>query len=72
MANRETSPMGFHRAQLRTGNALEAVGSLNERLDEALDEVRVAMQREAQQRQGESAQHSDDAGRSPALRGRGA
>lgn len=64
-----TTPTGIKRARLRTDEAKSAVGSLNQRLDAALDEVRVAMERERQQAEAVRTQRSDDARRASALGG---
>jgi hypothetical protein len=63
------SPTGVTRASLKTGDAQEAVGRLNRRLDEALDKVRTAMEREAQERDAEDTARRDAARRAPALGG---
>lgn len=61
------TPTGIKRAKLRTSEAKTAVGSLNQKLDEALDEVRLAMQRERQQQEAERSHRASEAGRAPAL-----
>lgn len=63
------TPTGIKRAKLRTDEAKSAVGSLNQKLDAALDEVRQAMERERQQAEATRAQRSDDARRASALGG---
>lgn len=62
--NKRKSPMGITRAELRTEKAKDRVGRLNQKLDKALDEVGAAVQREALNQRGESA----EAERSLALR----
>lgn len=61
------TPTGIKRASLRTDEATTAIGSLNQKLDSALDVVREAMLREREAKQAERAERSDDATRAPAL-----
>lgn len=68
MAGRQKSPTGIVRAALPVDDAKTAVGELNRKLDEALDEVERAMQRG--QLAGRGAATDDDLHRSAALRKR--
>ncbi|MGD9958148.1 hypothetical protein [Nocardioides sp.] len=65
------TPTGINRAKLRTDEAKTAIGSLNQKLDSALDEVREAMLRERDAKAAETVDRASEAGRAPALRGGG-
>lgn len=65
------TPTGIKRAKLRTADAKTAIGSLNQTLDAAHDEVREALLRERDAKQSERSERADDAGRAPALRNGG-
>jgi hypothetical protein len=67
MDNMPESRTGVKRKTLRTDEARSAVGSLNQKLDEALDVVREAMLRERDRDAADRAERSDEAGRAPAL-----
>lgn len=67
MANKETTPTGVVRKKLCNAEAKAAVGGLNQKLDAALDEVRLAFQREAQAKQAESMENAADARRAPVM-----
>ena len=67
MANKEKTPTGVVRKKLRSAEAKAAVGGLNQRLDAAMDEVKVAFQREAQAKQAESMETAADARRAPVM-----
>jgi hypothetical protein len=59
---------GAKRVTLRTDEAQAAVGSLHQKLDDALDVVRDAMLRERQAAEAERAERADDSQRATALR----
>lgn len=67
MANREKSPTGILRAQLDVEGARAALGMLHRKLEEAADEVREAVQREAQMTELKRTLTSEDAQRAPAM-----
>lgn len=69
MADREKNPTGIVRARLNVDGAKSALGELNRKLDEAIDEVRMAFQREAQVTEAGNMAREDDAKRAPALGG---
>jgi hypothetical protein len=67
MANTEKTPTGVVRKTLRTTEAKSAVGGLNQKLDAALEEVRLAFQREAQANHAEAMETNADAKRAPMI-----
>lgn len=69
MGDREKSPTGIVRSRLNLDEAKSALGALNRKLDEAIDEVRVAFQREAQMAEADDMAREDSAKRAPALGG---
>jgi hypothetical protein len=64
------SKTGVKRVKLRTDEAQQAVGDLNQKLDDALDVVREAMLRERDREAAERSERADEANRATALRGR--
>lgn len=65
--NMPTTPTGIKRVNLRTKEVKSAIGSLNQKLNTAHDEVREALLRESDTKRTERAERSDDATRAPAL-----
>ena len=63
----EKSPTGIVRGKYQFDAAGSAVGSLNQKLDEAIDVVQEAFAREKQLREAEGMTREDDAKRAPAL-----
>lgn len=72
MSGLDKSPTGIVRGRYKFGEAKSAVGSLNQKLDEAIDEVRLAFQREASVNQADEMTRETDAQRAPVLGNRGA
>lgn len=70
MAGREKSATGIVRGRYRFDEAKSAIGALNLKLDEAIDEVRLAFQRESQMNDADSMARQDEAKRAPVLENR--
>jgi hypothetical protein len=69
MAGRDKSPTGIGRGRYKFDEAGAAVGSLNRKVDEAIDAVAQAFDRERQMDGARDMQRQDDSQRAPILDG---
>jgi hypothetical protein len=67
MPKREKSPTGIQRGQYDIDGARSAVGSLNRKVDEAIDEVAAAFERQRHVEAAAGMTRQADAKRAPAL-----
>ena len=67
MAGRDKTPTGIVRGRYKFDEAGSAMGSLNRKVDEAIDEVSKAFDRERQMTEADNTARQDSAKRAPVL-----